>query len=477
MKNIVFKIIFLLLIASTQSFALDSESLKLIIEKSIKTHEKTPATGVAVSVFNDQSVIYQSGFGKKNREENLPVSTKTLFAIGSTTKAFTTLDLKILENNNLLHFTDKVQLHLPDFKLSNQSITEQATIEDLLSHRIGLPRHDLLWYLTPFSRNELFNRLQYLDFPANAEANFRKTFQYNNLLLMTAGLIVEEKTNLSWEDFTQKNILDILNMKSTYFGIPKNNTNLDLATPYYLEEKLDHKDISQVGPAGSIYSNAEDMTKWIQSFLQKKWPGQEDFFKARIPLINGNEGSLDYAYGLTWMINTENKKYSWYFHNGAIDGFSTMVLFSKELNLGIVVMVNQDSSSLPNDLITDVLLASLKEQENNKSPNSIAINSAHSKIKNISLFNSEKNYLHLKSNNLIGDNTKTLHHPGYGEISILEKDGAYFVSYYDAKWELKTYDKDSFNYLGTGTFDIPFKLDNDSIEVPFEPQVSNIHFE
>ena len=473
----VFKIFFILSIASTQSFALDSESIKSIIEKSIKSHEKTPATGIAISVFNDQSVIYQNGFGKKNREENLPVSTKTLFAIGSTTKAFTALDLKLLENDHLLNFTDKVQLYLPNFKLSNQSITDQATIEDLLSHRIGLPRHDLLWYLSPFSRKELFNRLQYLDFPANAEANFRKIFQYNNLLLMTAGLIVEEKTNLSWENFTQKNILDVLNMKSTYFGVPQMSPSLDLATPYYLEEKLDRKDISQVGPAGSIYSNAEDMTKWIQSFLQKKWPGQEDFFKARIPLINGNEGSLDYAYGLTWMINTENKKYSWYFHNGNIDGFSTMVLFSKELNLGIVVMVNQDSSSLPNDLITDVLLASLKEQETNKSPNSIAINSAHSKMKNISLFNSEKSYLHLKSSQLFGENKKNLHHPGYGDISISEKDGDIFVTYYSAKWKLKTYDKDSFNYLGTGIFDIPFKLDNDSIEVPFEPQVSNIHFE
>ena len=125
MRNIVLKIFFLLSIASTQSFALDSESLKSIIEKSIETHEKTPATGIAISVFNDQSVLYQNGFGKKNREENLPVTTKTLFAIGSTTKAFTTLDLKLLENQHILNFSDKVQLHLPNFKLSNQSPNKQ----------------------------------------------------------------------------------------------------------------------------------------------------------------------------------------------------------------------------------------------------------------------------------------------------------------------------------------------------------------
>lgn len=454
----------------TSVFALDSQAVNSIVENAIKSHQKTKDSGVSVSVFTKNQILLMKGFGLKDRESNLPVSAKTLFAIGSTTKAFTALDIKLLENDHQLNLNDKVQSILPSFRLSSEMLSRESTLEDLLSHRIGLPRHDFLWYYSPFSRSELFERLQYLDFPEGSDTKFRNTFQYNNLLIMTAGLVVEEKSKMSWEEFTRKNILNVLQMNSTFFGVPQILSMTDIATPYADEQRLEHKDLSQIGPAGSMYSNSEDMTKWIQSFMQKRWLGQDDFFKPRIPLIEGEQGSLDYAYGLAWMLNTMNKKYSWYFHGGNIDGFSTMVLFSKELDLGIVVMVNQDNSALPNDIVSDLIKAAIKEknpiQDKSFSPNNL----------NISFYNPESSLLSIKPKDLNFETSETFQHPGYGDISIISKNGEIFAKYYRGEWKLTAYDKDGYNYADEHRVAFPFKIENDFVEVPFEPQVSNIHF-
>ena len=291
---------------------------------------------------------------------------------------------------------------------------------------------------------------------------------------MSAGLIVEEKSKTTWEAFTQKNILDKLSMTSTYFGLPQQSEKLDIANPYLEETKLPYKEVTNIAPAGSMYSNIVDMTVWIQSFMQNKWPNQEDFFKPRIPLINGPEGNLNYAYGLCWMTNRMIPNITWNFHGGNIDGFSTLVLFSHELNLGIVIMINQDGSSLPDQIVTDLLLAAIKEK-------TISADNTHNKnfdkaLYNIKFFNTDQRLSLINKTNKELESIETFHHPGYGDLTISLKDGDLYAKYYSGIWKLKTYDNHDFNFLGEGKISIPFKLDSDFVEVPFEPQVSNIHF-
>ena len=74
------------------------------------------------------------------------VTTKTVFAIGSTTKAFTTAILAMLDDEGRLHWDDPVRKHLPDFQLADPAANELVTIRDLVSHRTGLSRNDLLCY-------------------------------------------------------------------------------------------------------------------------------------------------------------------------------------------------------------------------------------------------------------------------------------------------------------------------------------------
>ncbi len=88
---------------------------------------------------------------------------------------------------------------MPDFRLSDEVAERLTTTRDLMSHRTGLPRHDALYYGRSYTRQELYSRLRYLDF----NKTFRQRWQYNNLMVMTAGILAERITNRTWEDLVR----------------------------------------------------------------------------------------------------------------------------------------------------------------------------------------------------------------------------------------------------------------------------------
>src|SRR5271165_2362378 len=134
--------------------------------------------GFAIAVIQDGKVILSKGYGLRDVKKNLPVTEKTLFAIGSATKSFTVTAMGTLVDQGKLDWDKPVRDYLPDFRLWDQFATERMTPRDLVTHRSGLPRHDLMWYNSPFSREELFARLRYLE----PNKDFRTTFQYQNLM-------------------------------------------------------------------------------------------------------------------------------------------------------------------------------------------------------------------------------------------------------------------------------------------------------
>ncbi len=448
----------------------DQKAVEEIVSKAIEANQEVENTGVAVSIFNSKEIILQKGYGYKNREEKLPVGPHTAFAIGSTTKAFTALGLQLLENRNQLKLTDRVVTHLPDFKLSIDSIGEQVTIEDMLSHRVGLPRHDLLWLLAKLPRTELLKRLQFLDFPDKAEENFRKKFVYNNYFFTVAGMIIEEKTKTSYESFIQKEILNKLGMSETFMTVPRDYS--DLATPYNKETRWEHNDISAMAPAGAIYSSAHDMTKWIQSWMNKKWQGQEELLRARISM-DPEDPSLSYGYAQGWMANTINPAASWYLHTGSIDGFSTLVLFSPELDLGVVILVNQSGTKLDGPLITNLLKYELNKLPKNKSFGHFAF-----KAPKVDIYPHVKK---AKASLLPQLELKRYEHPGYGVFETYEQGEKTFAQYYEHVWELKPVTTEHFNYqvdmkVAGQEFEFPFYIDDRAVYAPFEQEILPIHF-
>lgn len=99
--------------------------------------------GVAIAIVKNGDVIYSRGFGKRDVAGDQDVTSQTLFAIASCTKAFTTASMALLVDEGKLDWDIPVRQYLPYFSLYDNVATERITPRDLVTHRTGLPRHDL----------------------------------------------------------------------------------------------------------------------------------------------------------------------------------------------------------------------------------------------------------------------------------------------------------------------------------------------
>jgi CubicO group peptidase (beta-lactamase class C family) len=328
---------------------------------------KIPGAGVVV-VQGDE-VLLCEGFGQRNLEQDLLATEKTLFAIGSCTKAFTTLALGMLVEEGKLDWDQPLRKVMPAFRLFDAVASERATARDLVSHRMGLPRHDLLWYSSDLPRKEIFERLQYLE----PNKDFRAEYQYQNLMFMTAGYLVEYLTGKTWEEFVRERIFTPLGMTHSNFSVADSQTAPDFAIPYQEKkgqvERMEFRNIDNMGPAGSINSCAQDMLPWLRLHLNGgKADGQPLISPGNLSQMHSPQtiihSSLRWkellhpSYGLGWIIDPY-RGYHQVQHGGNIDGFSAMAAFLPQEKIGVVALANQESSSLPSIItyrVFDLLL-------------------------------------------------------------------------------------------------------------------------
>src|SRR5882724_10668738 len=232
--------------------------------------------GAAVAIVQGDKVILLKGYGYRDVDKKLPMTPKSLCAIASITKSFTVTDLGMLMDEGKGGWDLPVRSVFPAFKLYDPILTEQMTVRDLVTHRSGLPRHDMVWYSSDFSRDDLIRRLQYLE----PNKPLRSTFQYNNLMFMTAGYVAGLLDNKKWEDSLRARVLAPLGMNTTTFSLKELQASSDFALPYQKGHDLKAElkrmpfeatcpDTCALGPAGELNSNAEDMSHYLLFHLNK----------------------------------------------------------------------------------------------------------------------------------------------------------------------------------------------------------------
>ena len=169
--------------------------------------------GLALAVIANDEVVAARGYGYADIAQKRPVTPDTTFAIGSCTKAFTTTALAMLVERGALDWDRPVRDYLPGFRLFDEVAGARVTARDLACHRTGLPSHDPVWYRAGASRHEIVKRRAYLA----PSRDFLSAYQYNNLMYIAAGVLVEAITGQTWEDFTRRRILEPLGMRRTSF--------------------------------------------------------------------------------------------------------------------------------------------------------------------------------------------------------------------------------------------------------------------
>jgi CubicO group peptidase (beta-lactamase class C family) len=307
--------------------------------------------GLAIAVVQDGQVIYSHGFGLRDVKANLPVTTKTIFAIGSISKSFTSLSMGILNDEGKLDWDKPVRNYLPDFQMFDPVAGERMTPRDLISHRVGMAGHDLVWYSSDFSREDLVRRLRFLQ----SDHDFRSGYHYNNMLVMTAGYLVGKVSGQGWENFVQQRIFDPLQMKSSNFSVAESQKSSDYSHPYHKDDhggavsEIPFHSVDSIGPAGSINSNVEDMARYAIFQLGNGKIGDHRLVSeanlklnhtAQVPMPLGSQKEIGpRSYAMGWVISSYRGHPLWW-HNGGIDGFYALLSLLPDDNFGMVILTN-----------------------------------------------------------------------------------------------------------------------------------------
>ncbi|MBI1344108.1 MAG: serine hydrolase [Terrimonas sp.] len=332
------------------------------------------AAGFAVAVVRKGEVIYAKGFGYRDVENKLPVTPNTLFAIGSCTKAFTASLIGLLNKEGKIDYDKPARNYLPALHFYNNEMNDMITVRDMMCHRTGLPRHDYSWYLfKTASRDSLLERIQYFE----PTAPVRQTWQYNNFMFLVQGMIAEKLTGKTWEENVREKIFTPLGMNNSNFSVHDLEKNKDAALGYLLYKdsiikKTDYYEINAMGPAGSINSNVMDMAKWVTLWINGgKFNDKEILPAAYTKEAMSSQMVIGAAlpdkeipdayfsnYGFGWMLMSYRGHYR-VEHGGNIDGFSASTSFFPSDSIGIIVLTNQNGSSVTGivrNMIADRLL-------------------------------------------------------------------------------------------------------------------------
>ena len=251
-------IVFMAPAMSAQTF--DSAKLDAIAAEAMRAW-KVP--GTAVAIIQDDRVVVSKGYGVKRIGTNDPVTKDTIFAIGSATKAFTSCAVAMLMDDGKMQWDDPVRKHVPFFRLSDPMANELVTLRDLLSHRTGLSRHDLLWVNSPLTQEEIIEHIGSVPL----SKPFRTAYQYQNIMFLTAGYAVGQASGGTWQEFVQKRILNPLGMTNSDLTTSAAEKSPNHSSPHGPGKDgslgvIPWRNIDNIAPAGAVNASVDDMTKW-----------------------------------------------------------------------------------------------------------------------------------------------------------------------------------------------------------------------
>ncbi|HEX5085391.1 MAG TPA: serine hydrolase [Blastocatellia bacterium] len=327
------------------------------VNKALKDWE-VPGAGIAV--IKDDKIVLAKGYGVRKLGDPAPVDERTIFAIGSSSKAFTAAALAILVDEGKIKWDDPVTKYLPGFEMYDPYASKEMTVRDLLCHRSGLERGDFLWYGSDYGRDEIIRRARFL----KPTWSFRSHFGYQNIMYLTAGQIIPAVTGKSWDDFIKERFFKPLGMAASGTSINDLKSSDNVATPH---DKIDEKvvavpwrNIDNIAPAGSINSNVSEMSAWVRLQLSGgAFAGQRLLSEGAVKETQKPHTIISYdppwsllfpeahflSYGLGWFLSDYRGR-KVVEHGGNIDGMSALVAFIPEEKLGLVILTNMNGNEL-----------------------------------------------------------------------------------------------------------------------------------
>jgi CubicO group peptidase (beta-lactamase class C family) len=346
--------ILLLCLSAALAAAQQVPSIGALAQDTIKEW-KVP--GLALAVIEDGKLVHQAGYGFRDAATRLPVSTKTVFGIGSITKSFTVLALLSLAREGKIDFDQPVRQYLPEFQLKDPTASSLATLRDLVSHRTGMPRHDSLWSgPQPPASIELISALRHLE----PTRGFREAYQYNNLMFLAAGTAGARASGMSWERLIRERVFAPAGIQDGFTSWTASLGHANLAEGYTERDgsyfvvpgKLAAAAVDAIAPAGAIRTHIEDLTRYLQLHMERRHFPPRAFAAMQRPHIlsatgelpGPYPGELSYGMGLVLGSHRGRKTVS---HTGTYGGHHGLIWWMPEERFGVAVLLNRVAREVP----------------------------------------------------------------------------------------------------------------------------------
>ena len=476
-----------------------AETTSAVLEQAIETErQRFGVPGVAVAVVRGDEVLVSRGFGHRDLAHDLAVTDRTLFAIGSSTKAFTAALCGALVDDGKLEWDRPVRQYLPRLRLYDKVAGELLTVRDMLSHRSGLPRHDILWYgNADLRREDMVERVGHLQ----PNKSFRELWQYNNIMYVIAGYLAGELMGCTWEEAVRRRLLEPLGMGDTNFGIEDSERSADHSRPYAIIDgapvEVPFLSAELCGPAGSINSSIADMTRWVLAHVNGgvvdgvpviSASALKQLHAPTMVLPVDSEESLwpeagNIAYALGWFVQNY-RGHRVLHHGGNINGFSAMVSLLPSQRAGVVTLTNVHPTAL-RDVVPYVVYDHLLGLD------PLPWGQRYKELYDAMLGGVKAAAAHKKQHaatappsHALGDYAGRYHHSGYGDVTITVADGRLVPHYnaLDLSMEHVHYDTWGLQYPipDAPPFDLTFETDAtgaiSALRIPFEASVAPIVF-
>ena len=332
--------------------------------------------GVAIAVLRGDDVLYRAAHGQRDVEQGLPLTPDTRFAMASVTKSFTAMSVALLVDEGKLAWDQPIREVVPELILHDAYATAHLSLRDMLSHRSGLPRHDLAAWRLDLPRAEFVKRMRHL----RLSAGFREKFQYNNLMYYLTAHVVERVTGQRWEDFVRERIFEPLGMTASNFEPEPPRAGQENALGYRVDRDEDgeakglialpfgaHTELSP-GAAGALFSTLDDQARWLGlhvnggRFGETRLVAPETCAQMHLPVTvqpgGGPWGELMgntvFTYALGWSVEPY-RGHTVVQHGGNVEGHSLMIGFVPRERTGVVVLTNGARMPLRDALFYEAL--------------------------------------------------------------------------------------------------------------------------
>lgn len=310
---------------------------------------------LSVALTDRVGELWAGAHGESNLWAGTPASTQTVYLIGSTFKAQSTIALLQQMEAGQFDLDDRVNDYLTDFQIRGEDPSRPVTFRHLLTHTSGLPAafggHPVWGETVPYPLPV------YLADSLEVERPPRERVVYSNLAYSLVAHLVEEFSGVPYKEYIQDRIWAPLGMISTAFE-PTPEMEERLSIPYRPHRETGRlvaaeRTKANVWPAGIVYGTVHDQANWVRFNLGDGTVGEERLLESSTMeqmqtlqfeefaggSMAGDWGYENPGYGLTWWLTTRDGE-QFFAHSGSVTGYTAFVMGNRTRGFGIALLTN-----------------------------------------------------------------------------------------------------------------------------------------